>query len=136
MIDDILTFTATGLGIDTVLIGGKVEATGDAMKRTLTRTVDPICDQITQELNRKRFGRDLWMQGTYARMTSAAIEHFDLFNMAANIEKLMGSGWSYNDIQRAIGNNPINEEWANQHFVTKNFGAAEMEAQEGGTGNA
>lgn len=136
MIDDILTFTATGLGIDTVLIGGKVEATGDAMKRTLTRTVDPICDQITQELNRKRFGRDLWMQGTYARMSSANVEHFDLFNMAANIEKLMGAGWSYNDIRRAAREEPINEDWANQHFVTKNFGAAEMEAQEGGTGNA
>ena len=136
MIDDIITFTATGLGIDTVLIGGKVEATGDAMKRTLTRTVDPICDQITQELNRKRFGRDLWMQGTYARMSSANVEHFDLFNMAANIEKLMGAGWSYNDIRRAAREEPINEDWANQHFVTKNFGAAEMEAQEGGTGNA
>ena len=56
--------------------------------------------------------------------------------MAANIEKLMGSGWSYNDIQRAIGGETIDEDWANQHFVTKNFGAAEMEAQEGGTGNA
>ena len=69
-------------------------------------------------------------------MTSAAINHFDLFDMAANIEKLMGSGWSYNDIQRAIGGETIDEDWANQHFVTKNFGAAEMEAQEGGTGNA
>ena len=136
MIDDILLFTATGLGIDTVLLGGKVEATGDAMKRTLTRTVDPICDQFTQELNRKRYGREKWEAGTYARMESKAIEHVDLFNMAANIEKLMGSGWSYNDIQRALGNEPINEEWADQHFVTKNFGAAEMEAQEGGTGNA
>ena len=136
MIDDILLFTATGLGIDAVLINGKVEATGDAMKRTLTRTVDPICDQFNQEVNRKRYGRENWESGNYVRMTSAAINHFDLFDMAANIEKLMGSGWSYNDIQRAIGGETIDEDWANQHFVTKNFGAAEMEAQEGGTGNA
>lgn len=136
MIDDILLFTATGLGIDTVLIGGKVEATGDAMKRTLTRTVDPICDQFNQEVNRKRYGRENWEAGNYIRMTSAAINHFDLFDMASSIEKLMGSGWSYNDIQRAIGGETIDEDWANQHFVTKNFGAAEMEAQEGGIGNA
>lgn len=136
MIDDILLFTATGIGIDAVLIGGKVEATGDAMKRTLTRTVDPICDQFNQEVNRKRYGRENWEAGNYVRMTSAAINHFDLFDMAASIEKLMGSGWSYNDIQRAIGGETIDEDWANQHFVTKNFGAAEMEAQEGGTGNA
>lgn len=136
MIDDIMLFTATGLGIDAVLINGKVEATGDAMKRTLTRTVDPICDQFNQEVNRKRYGRENWESGNYVRMTSSAINHFDLFDMAANIEKLMGSGWSYNDIQRAIGGETIDEDWANQHFVTKNFGAAEMEAQEGGTGNA
>ena len=67
MIDDILLFTATGLGIDAVLINGKVEATGDAMKRTLTRTVDPICDQFNQEVNRKRYGRENWESGNYVR---------------------------------------------------------------------
>jgi len=137
MIDDILSFTARGIGIDPVLVSGTVEATGDAWKRTLTRTIDPICDQFTQELNRKRYGRELWQAGTYARMSSAAIEHFDLFNMAANIEKLMGSGWSFNDIKRAAGEEPINEPWADQHFITKNFGtSAQMEAQEGGADNA
>ena len=65
-------------------------------------------------------------------MTSAAARHFDLFNMAANIEKLMGSGWSFNDIRRAVGEEPIDEPWANEHFITKNFGGAnEVNAQEG-----
>ena len=137
MIDDILAFTARGVGIDAVLIGGTVEATGDAMKRTLTRAVDPICYQFTQELNRKRYGRELWAEGTYARMTSANVQHFELFDMAANIEKLMGSGWSFNDIRRAAGEEPINEPWADQHFITKNFGtSAQLEAQEGGADNA
>ena len=132
MIDDILYFTASAFGIDAVLIGGKVEATGDAMRRTLTRAVDPICDQFSQEATRKRCGRELWQAGTYIRMSSAAIEHFDLFNMAANIEKLMGSGWSFNDIRRAIGEETIAEPWANEHFITKNFGGAnEVNAQEG-----
>lgn len=131
MIEDILLFTARGIGVDAVLIGGSVEATGDAWKRTVTRTVDPFCDQFSQEATRKRCGRELWKQGTYIRMSSAAIEHFDLFNMAASIEKLMGSGWSFNDIRRAIGEEPINEDWANQHFITKNFGTSDTMAQEG-----
>ena len=136
MIDDILSFNCQAFGIDTVLVSGKVEATGDAMRRTLTRTVDPICDQIAQEINRKRYGREAWQAGSYVRMSSAAIEHFDLFGMAANIEKLMGCGWSYNDIQRAAGYEEIPEPWANEHFITKNFGAAEaMAAQEGETTN-
>jgi hypothetical protein len=134
MIDDILLFTARGVGVDAVLIGGSVEATGDAMRRTLTKTVDPICDQFSQEATRKRCGREDWKNGTYIRMSSAAIEHFDLFSMAANIEKLMGSGWSFNDIRRAIGEEPIAEAWADEHFITKNFGGAnEVNAQEGGS---
>lgn len=132
MIDDILYFTASAFGIDAVLIGGKVEATGDAIQRTMTRTVDVFCDAFSQEATRKRCGRELWKAGTYIRMTSAAARHFDLFNMAANIEKLMGSGWSFNDIRRAIGEEPIDEPWANEHFITKNFGGAnEVNAQEG-----
>lgn len=131
LIEDILLFTASAFGVDKVLIGGSVEATGDAWKRTITRTVDPFCDQISQELTRKRCGVELWKQGTYYRMSSAAIEHVDIFNMAANIEKLMGSGWSFNDIRRAMNEEPIPEKWADQHFITKNFGASETMAQEG-----
>ena len=131
MIDDILAFTARAFGVDAVLIGGSVEATGDAMKRTISRTVDPFCDQASQELTRKRCGVELWKQGTYIRMSSAAIEHFDLFGMASSIEKLMGSGWSFNDIRRAIGEEPIDEDWANQNFITKNFGTSDAMAQDG-----
>lgn len=132
MIEDILLFTARAVGVDAVLIGGSVEATGDAMKRTLTRAVDPICDQASREWTRKRCGLELWRAGTYYRMSSAAIEHFSLFNMAASIEKLMGSGWSFNNIRRSLGEETIDEPWADQHFITKNFGASEqMSAQEG-----
>ena len=43
----------------------------------------------------------------------------------------MGSGWSFNDIRRAIGEEPIDEDWANQNFITKNFGTSDAMAQEG-----
>ena len=70
---------------------------------------------------------------------SSAIEHFDLFGNAANIEKLIGSGYSYNDVQRAAGGREIDEPWANEHFITKNFADARS-ALKGerpdGTGNA
>ena len=72
------------------------------------------------------------------RIDTSAIMHFDLFGNAANIEKLIGSGaFSVNDVRRASGQTEILEDWAEQHFVTKNFermnGA--MNHMEGG-GNA
>lgn len=44
------------------------------------------------------------------------------FGNAANIEKLIGSAaFCVNDVLDAAGMPKINEPWANQHFVTKNF---------------
>jgi HK97 family phage portal protein len=137
MIEDIFSFTCRGFGIPDVLIKGEVENTGNATRRALTTAIDPICDQIGEEITRKRYGFELWSQGSYARMDSSAIEHFDLFGSAANIEKLVGSGWSVNDIRRAAGEETINESWADEHFITKNFelASALIAAQEGGNAN-
>ena len=45
-----------------------------------------------------------------------------MFDAAANIEKLVGSGaFTINDILRAANRAPINEPWADQHFMTLNF---------------
>ena len=122
MIDDIFTFTARGFGIPDVLIQGNVEAVGHAQERFLSGPVDTFCDQFSEEATRKRYGFDAWKAGSYLRMDSSAIGHFDLFGQAANIEKLVGSGWSVNDIRRAAGEAPINEPWADQHFMTRNIG--------------
>ena len=136
LIDDIFSFTARGFGLADVLLKGNVEATGDAMQRTLTGAIDPICDQFSEEATRKRYGYDAWQKGSYLRMDSSSIQHFDLFGQAANIEKLLGSGWSLNSIRRAAGEQPINEPWADEHLITKNIGRLDTaEAQEGGNNN-
>lgn len=132
LIDDVFAFTARGLGIPDVLVKGEVEATGDAMRRALSFVVDPICDQFSEEATRKRYGYEAWAKGTYLRMDSSAIQHFDLFSQAANIEKLLGSGWSLNDIRRAAGETPIGEDWADDHFLTKNIGQFASVAAEAG----
>ena len=137
MIEDILSFTCRAFGIPDVLIRGEVEATGGAARRVLTTAIDPLCDQIGEEIVRKRYGFEQWNRGTYARMDSSTIEHFDLFGAAANIEKLVGSGWSVNDIRKAAGEETIKEPWADEHFITKNFelASAMLAAQEGGNEN-
>ena len=137
LIDDIFSFTARGFGLADVLLKGSVEATGDAMQRTLSGAIDPICDQFSEEATRKRYGYDEWQKGSYLRMDSSSIQHFDLFGQAANIEKLLGSGWSLNDIRRAAGEQPINEPWADEHLITKNIGRLDTAegSQEGGNEN-
>ncbi len=122
LVDDIFEFTARGFLIPPVLIFGGVADTKDAMTRWLTTCIDPLCDQLSEEINRKRYGFQEWKSGNYLQIDTSAILHFDLFGNAANIEKLIGSAaFSINDVLQAAGMPRINEPWADQHFVTKNF---------------
>lgn len=138
MAEDIFDFTARGFLIPAVLVNGKVEATEDANNRFLTYVIDPLCDQLQEEITRKRYGFDGWNSGDFLRVDSSSILHYDLFGQAANVEKLIGSGvYSINDILRAAGQAPINAPWADQHFLTKNFelledAAAPLDQNEGG----
>lgn len=126
LVEDIFEFTARTFLIPAVLVNGKVEATGDANTRFLTMGIDPICDQFQEEINRKCFGYEKWRRGDYIQVDSSAINHFDLFANAPNVEKLVGSGaFSINEIRRAANQAVITESWANEHFMTKNIAGME-----------
>lgn len=130
MVDDILDFTATGFGIPPVLLRGQVEGIESARTTFLTR-IDAICDQIGEEINRKRYGFELVRAGAYVKMDSSAIQHFDAFANAANVEKLVGSGaYTINDVLRAAGQPEIREDWASRHWMTKNIAGIETSMQE------
>lgn len=130
LVEEAFNFTAKALQIPAVLIGGKVEGVGDARNRFLTGCLDPICDQLQEEITRKRYGFDGWKRGNYLRVDSSAIEHFDLFGNAPNVEKLVGSGaFCINDVLRAAGQPLIDEPWANEHFMTKNIAAFQEAAK-------
>lgn len=142
LIDDIFTFTANAFGIPPVLLLGDVAGTQDAMTRWLTTCIDPLCDQLQEEITRKRYGFEGWKRGDYVRIDTTTIVHFDMFANAANVEKLIGSGaYSINDVRAAAGQPKISEEWADKHWLTLNIGTMEAAARaaengtEGGNSN-
>lgn len=120
--EDIFNFTARGFLIPAVLVNGRVEATADANNRFLTYVIDPLCDQLQEEITRKRYGYDSWRRGNYLRVDSSSILHYDLFGQAASIEKLIGSGYSINEVRHAAGQAEIHAPWADEHYLTKNIG--------------
>ena len=121
-IKDVLAFTAKALQIPAVLVDGSIQGTEDAQGRFLTGCIDPICDQLQEEINRKRYGYDRMQAGDYLRIDTSSIRHFDMFANAANVEKLVGSGvFSINEVLRAAGLPAISEDWADKHYLTKNI---------------
>lgn len=131
LMEDIFDFTARGFLIPAVLVNGTVQGTADANTRFLTQCIDPICDQLQEEITRKRYGFEEWKKGNFARVDSSSIIHFDLFANAANVEKLVGSGaFSINDVLRAANQAPIDAPWANEHFLTLNIAKIQEAAQQ------
>ena len=99
-----------------------VEGTADANTRFLTNCLDPLADQLQEEITRKRYGYEAWRRGEYLRVDTSSVIHFDLFANAANVEKLVGSGaYTINDVRRAANQATINEPWADEHFMTLNI---------------
>lgn len=121
MIDDVCDFTARAFGIPPVLLSGEVQGVSDALDQFLTFSIDPLCDMISEEINRKRYGKDV-LRGDYLRIDTKCVKHVDLLSVSTAIDKLIASGaFSVNDIRDVVGEPTIDEPWANQHFMTKNY---------------
>ncbi|MFR1945250.1 MAG: phage portal protein [Faecalimonas umbilicata] len=120
--DDIFEFTARGFSFPPSLAKGDVQDTSKAIDELLTFVVDPLVEMLQQEINRKRNGYKGFKQGTYIKIETLAVKHIDIFDIATPVDKLISSGaFTINDILEVLGKPKIEEEWANQHFMTKNY---------------
>lgn len=122
MIDDVTDFTARAFSFPPALAKGDVQDTSKAIDELLTFCIDPLADKLQEEINRKRNGYEGYLKGNYLKIDTTAIKHIDLFDVATAIDKIISSGaFCVNDVRRALGEEEIEEEWANQHFMTKNY---------------
>lgn len=120
--DDIFEFTARAFSFPPSLAKGDVQDTTKATDELLTFAIDPLVKMIQQEINRKRNGKDGIKQGNYLKIDTLAVKHVDIFDIATPIDKLISSGaFTINDILQVIGKPKIDESWADQHFMTKNY---------------
>lgn len=126
LIDDVSDFTAKAFDIPPALLRGDVQGVDSAVEQLLTFCIDPLVDMLQEEINRKRVGRDEYLKGTKVLIDTSTIKHVDLFSVTAAIDKLISSGcFCVNDIRKAMGQEPIDEEWANKYFMTKNYTSIE-----------
>lgn len=137
MIDDVTDFTARAFGIPPALLNGAVQDVTSATEQLLTFCVDPLADNIQEEINRKRYGPTGLARGDYLQIDTSRMKHVDLLSSASSIDKLVSSGVvCINDIRALLGQPLITEDWAWQHFITKNYSTvADLLALEGGETN-
>lgn len=122
LIDDVFDFTAKSTGIPPPLLKGDVQGVSDAVDSLLTFCIDPLTDLLAEEINRKRNGYDGFSKGNYLKIDTTTIKHIDLLSVSTAIDKLISSGaFSINDIRRLVGDEPIDDDFADKHFITKNY---------------
>lgn len=120
--DDIFDFTARGFSMPPSLAKGDVQDTSKAVEEMLTFCLDPLACMLQQEINRKRTGRGGLQKGTRLQINTMRVKHIDMFDIATSADKLISSGiYTVNMILRALEEPQIAEDWADQHFITKNY---------------
>lgn len=125
MIDDIVELTAQTMGVPASIATGKNVTDAD-FKSFMTSTVCPIVNMIVEEINRKIYNMNLVYAGTYVVANYGNVRYTDLFDVANPIDKLIGSGaFCINDIRKKLGLDVIEEPWAWQHWMTKNYSSVE-----------
>ncbi len=120
--DDIYDFTARAFAFPPSLAKGDVQDTGKAVDELLTFVVDPLVEILQTEINRKRYGAEGIRKGNYIKIDTLAVKHIDILDIATPIEKLISSGvFTINGILKVLKMPAISEDWADQHFITKNY---------------
>ena len=134
MVDDIYDFTARAFRIPPALLKGDIANIENTVDNYLTFGVDPLTDFLSEEISRKRIGFTGFKNGNRLVIDTKTIKHIDLLSVATSVDKLISSGaFSINDIKKLVGDNELKEDWANKHYITKNYTDIEnMEALGGG----
>ena len=126
LFDDVNDMTAKAFAIPPALAKGDIAGIKDAMVSYLTFCIDPLADMISEEINRKRNGYSGFSKGNYLKIDTKSILHVDLLSVSTAIDKLIASGaFCINDIRKLVGEEIIDEPWAWQHYMTKNYSSVE-----------
>jgi HK97 family phage portal protein len=127
LIENLFKTVAQAFNIPLNLLFGKTENITRDTKQFLVLTIEPIASMISEELSAKLYdGYNGFINKNYVRLDTSDIRHVDILEMANAVDKVLSSGiLSINEIRETIGYNIIEEEYANKHWMTKNYSLAE-----------
>lgn len=121
-INDIFDFVAIALQIPPQLLKGNIADTSKVVDDLLTFCINPLVELIADEINRKYYGKKNYLEKTYVKIDTSKIKNVNIKDIASSLDILFRIGAnSLNDNLRALDREEINEDWANERYVTKNY---------------
>lgn len=98
----------------------------------ITFAVDPFFEVIEDGFNASLVGKDGFKNGEYIKINRQNITHRDVLESGTGIDKLTANRFSRNELNEFLGLPQIDEDWANEHSLTKNYANVEGGAEDNG----
>ncbi|MGE6550306.1 phage portal protein [Bacillus mycoides] len=141
---DMLEFVATGFHIPPPILSGMNDGgivssasnpTGD-LDNFILFALRPLGELIVTEYNRKMFAREQYIAKTYTKFNMDNFKLLDINKLSTAVDKLFAvGGLCINDVLVRLGQEPIEEDWANKRYVTKNYERADLDSKGSETNN-
>lgn len=118
---DMFETAAVCMRIPTSLLYGNTNNFAELVSALLTFAVDPVARLLSDELTRKTYTPTQWSAGARVSVDTTHVRHVDLFSVADQVAKLVGSSVdSPNEIRGFTGQDRIDAPWADGYQMTKN----------------
>ena len=132
-VDDIFDLIAIALQVPPQLLKGNVSDTDKAVNNLLTFCVNPLAELLTDEINRKMYGKANFLNRTYMKLDTTNIRAVDIKDVAGALDILLRIGaYSIDDCLETLGMEPLNTWWSKARWMTKNYDLVETVAKGGG----
>lgn len=122
VVGDIFDFVCWGFHIPTGLAKGNVAGLSDIIDSYIMFCIKPIAKIIENEASRKIYTKEQYLERTYLKLNLQKIKLIDIQKLATTSDLLLRNGThSINDNLEMLDLEPKMEQWAKEHYVTKNY---------------
>lgn len=126
LIDDIFDFTAIGFNIPPALLKGSANDLESTVDRFIKFGVEPFCEMIEDEINRKFYSKYSYLNNTYMAIDTSRLKTTNLTQLANVVDVLTRNGVNNIDENRKLlGMEPLRSEESQKRRITKNYEASE-----------
>jgi HK97 family phage portal protein len=128
---------AQALKIPLSMMYGNITNMKEIRNAFLSDCIDPLADMIGEEITRKYYTFDEWKNGCEVVVDTTCVNHIDLFEIMANVDKGIASGFvCVDETRKAAGLRELKTDFSTSYFMTKNYMPAEdmlnLESGKGG----
>ena len=98
----------------------------------ITFGVIPHLQVLEDGLNARIIQKDRFLEGECIKINRLNMKHYDILESATNLDKLFADGFSHNELREMMGIAKLDEKWADEHYITKNYLNVDINPTEGG----